>query len=249
MAGTETVSPSNTSDLLPRRSSRFKLVTWTLAEVESMPYKVLVDESHETGYLLGVRLRSGRKGQHVMRAHVVHHDEGTRFRKGDPVVVKAFSDSFEATKEALLTKQACGSRRHRRSATRVVRLLDLLTDEDFSYMVLEYLNGGDLCDRILSMDGRSVPPCLARLWYYDLLHSMIYLRAQRIAHMDISPENILLDENGRCKLIDFGMSIFLPRNHEPETVYPGLAKSGKASYISPEVYKGEPYDPVKADIW
>lgn len=244
------MSPSNASDLLPGRSNRVKLVTWTLAEVDSTSYKVLVHEGLETGYLLGERLQSGRKGQHVMAGHVLHHcDQGSRFRKGNQVVVKAFINYAEAVQEALLTRQACGSRRDSTSTNRIVRLLDLVTDETFSYIVLEYFHGGDLCDRILSMEERSVPSSLARVWYYDLLQSMIQLKARRIAHMDISPENILLDKHGRCKLIDFGMSISLPRNHEPDMVYTGLAQSGKASYIPPEVYKGVPYDPCAADIW
>lgn len=69
------------------------------------------------------------------------------------------------------------------------------------------------------------------------------LHAKRTVHLDIKPDNILLDQNENVFLADFGSSAIVP---------PGAkfkAATGTENYAAPEVLKGEAYCPFAADIW
>lgn len=65
--------------------------------------------------------------------------------------------------------------------------------------------------------------------------------ASRIAHRDLSLENILLSD-GVCKISDFALSV------ATQGASCSL-REGKDFYMAPEVVANEDYDPVKADIW
>lgn len=65
----------------------------------------------------------------------------------------------------------------------------------------------------------------------------------KIAHRDIKPGNIFIDENNRMKLADFGLAEELEAGE--------MAKDyvGTKSFMAPEIFNKRPYDPFKADIW
>ena len=64
-----------------------------------------------------------------------------------------------------------------------------------------------------------------------------------VAHRDLKPTNIMLDQQGRVKLCDFGLSLhFKPGELCTST-------SGTLNFMAPEILKRAPYDPFKADIW
>ena len=64
-----------------------------------------------------------------------------------------------------------------------------------------------------------------------------------IIHRDIKPENILLDENGRVKLADFGWSNYVNKNKDLRRTY-----CGTPEYLAPEMIKKEGHD-TSIDIW
>lgn len=70
-----------------------------------------------------------------------------------------------------------------------------------------------------------------------------YLHNQNITHRDLKLENLLLDQNYNIKITDFG---FVTSNKKCEL---SQTYCGTKSYASPEILRGEPYDPRKADTW
>ena len=64
-----------------------------------------------------------------------------------------------------------------------------------------------------------------------------------IAHRDIKPENMLLDVQNRLKMVDFGLSNMYKRGEQLGTA------CGSPCYASPEMIKGELYDPELTDVW
>ncbi|KAJ0388778.1 hypothetical protein ATCC90586_011231 [Pythium insidiosum] len=62
-----------------------------------------------------------------------------------------------------------------------------------------------------------------------------------IAHRDVSLENVLLSRGMEAKICDFGLSTSASQW--------ATGAVGKLYYMAPEVVRGEPYDPVLADVW
>ncbi|KNC51667.1 AGC/MAST/MAST protein kinase [Thecamonas trahens ATCC 50062] len=72
------------------------------------------------------------------------------------------------------------------------------------YLVMEYLNGGDVL-ALLSAFG-ALEEAHARQYVAEVVSALDYLHSHGIVHRDLKPENLLVDSKGHLKLIDFGLS-------------------------------------------
>lgn len=139
----------------------------------------------------------------------------------------------------------------------VLPIVELFSDSEFFYMVMPFLRGGDLLDvmdknRERGFNQRfSVPQ--ARAMFHDVIHGLMHLHRNGIAHRDLSVENILFDEDrGHFVVIDLGMSLRLPRDAEGNfrKFLPARAICGKYNYIAPEVWRQDDwFNPLSCDIW
>lgn len=66
----------------------------------------------------------------------------------------------------------------------------------------------------------------------------------KIIHRDIKPENLLIDENDRIKITDFGLSLFT-KNGSDEV----HNTAGSTLFFAPEVCEGRTYSGKKSDVW
>ncbi|RRT48360.1 hypothetical protein B296_00046276 [Ensete ventricosum] len=110
------------------------------------------------------------------------------------------------------------------------------------YMVLEFITGGELFDRI-ARNGK-LKEDEARKYFQQLIDAVDYCHSRGVFHRDLKPENLLLDSNGVLKISDFGLSA-LPQQED------GLLYTtcGTPNYVAPEVVKDKGYDGAKSDIW
>ncbi|MGH9209628.1 MAG: serine/threonine-protein kinase [Acidimicrobiales bacterium] len=86
----------------------------------------------------------------------------------------------------------------------IVRLLDVIEDEDEIVLVMPYLNGGNLAERV-SQHGPAPVREVERL-AQRLLGALATAHAKGIIHRDIKPANVLFDERGEPCLADFGVA-------------------------------------------
>ncbi|ESQ47001.1 hypothetical protein EUTSA_v10027753mg [Eutrema salsugineum] len=124
----------------------------------------------------------------------------------------------------------------------IVRLYEVLASPSKIYIVLEFVTGGELFDRIVH-NGR-LEESEARKYFQQLVDAIAHCHCKGVYHRDLKPENLLLDINGNLKVSDFGLSA-LPQ----QGVELLRTTCGTPNYVAPEVLSGQGYDGSAADIW
>ncbi|XP_020273162.1 CBL-interacting protein kinase 1-like [Asparagus officinalis] len=126
----------------------------------------------------------------------------------------------------------------------VVRLHEVSASKTKIYMVLEYVKGGELFDKIASKGRLSERE--GRRLFQQLIDAISYCHSRGVYHRDLKPENVLVDAHGNIKISDFGLSA-LPQHLGND----GLLHTtcGSPNYIAPEVLLNRGYDGAMSDIW
>ena len=112
----------------------------------------------------------------------------------------------------------------------VVRTLEYGKWGNTYYLVMEYLDGGNLSEHIetgsSALDGK-------RLSILTLVaHGLTYVHQQGIIHRDVCPRNIMLAEDGTPRLIDFGVAM-----GARDILRNTGARTGRSSYMAPELVR------------
>jgi serine/threonine-protein kinase len=116
----------------------------------------------------------------------------------------------------------------------IVRVRDLQIARDEGAIVLDYVDGASLADRLRS--GPPLAPAEAVEVASDVASALAAAHDEGIVHRDVTPGNILLDRDGRAHLTDFGIA----RQDGDETVATGTGLLvGTLRYIAPEQLRGE----------
>jgi eukaryotic-like serine/threonine-protein kinase len=123
----------------------------------------------------------------------------------------------------------------------IVALHDMGIEESTStpYLVMEYVEGQPL-ERIL--DKGSVPFPRACAWTADIAVALEVAHRKGVIHGDVKPANILINEEGRVKLTDFGMARLASRDTQDTPLL------GTPAYWCPEQIVGKPQD-ARSDIF
>jgi serine/threonine-protein kinase len=123
----------------------------------------------------------------------------------------------------------------------IVTLYDAIVDEDAVLLVMEYVEGPTLAERL--REGPFEPQAAIAL-LRDLADAIDHLHAQGVIHRDIKPANVLLDSGGRVKLTDLGIA---SAAHATGITTEGTIL-GTPAYMAPELFEGERARPA-ADVY
>lgn len=124
----------------------------------------------------------------------------------------------------------------------VVRLLDVLEDDTFIYLVMELCGGGSLYQYIKD---RPFDEELARFYFSQLIEGLSYCHEMGVCHRDLRLENLLLDNDGLLKITDFGQARIFKKGWDIFTTQ----LVGSLYHLSPEQINGKIYSGEKIDIW
>ncbi|MDQ7798103.1 MAG: tetratricopeptide repeat protein [Candidatus Edwardsbacteria bacterium] len=108
--------------------------------------------------------------------------------------------------------------------------------KDGCFFAMEFLPGPDILESCRGLDLRG--KCQKLI---GLCQALEYIHSRDVIHLDLKPSNLLLDESGTVKLLDFGLA------QSTVKVSP-LKISGTPSYISPEIISGQAPD-GRADLY
>jgi serine/threonine protein kinase len=128
----------------------------------------------------------------------------------------------------------------RLSHPNVARLLDAGVEDGQPYLVLEYVDGQTIdawCDtRALHVRER------VRV-FLDVLDAVAHAHVNLVLHRDLKPSNILVDAEGRVKLLDFGVAKLVESADQPAAATELTREAGRAftpAFAAPEQELGEP---------
>ncbi|KAK3721792.1 serine/threonine-protein kinase gin4 [Vermiconidia calcicola] len=124
----------------------------------------------------------------------------------------------------------------------IVRLYDVWENRNELYLIMEYVDGGELFHYVDERKG--LPEDETVYIFRQIVSALLYCHRLLICHRDLKPENILLNQKElTVKLIDFGMAALQPEGRLLST------PCGSPHYAAPEVVSSRPYDGTQADVW
>merc|ERR1719281_1617025 len=131
----------------------------------------------------------------------------------------------------------------RLSHPHIVQFVDAIDTSKYLYIVMEYLGGGSLHHYLKRRTSRRLDEVRARGIFYQACQGLKYLHDRCVVHRDIKLENLLLDESGIVKLIDFGFATIVPRGKKIRVF------CGTPSYMAPEIVTRKEHPGPNTDVW
>ena len=184
-------------------------------------------------YTLGTELGSGAFGKVVLGKHILTN-EPVAIKILDKMILSHTPDDYQSVRQEI---NILKSVKHKH----IVQLYDVLQTPRHIFIIMEYCEGKDLLDYILTKSKLSEEESLK--YFHQLINALFYLHSQNIAHRDIKIDNMLLDRNRDLKLVDFGLSTKYPDDNLLDQ------PCGTVVYAAPEVLQGREYHGMLADVW
>ncbi|XP_059221357.1 cGMP-dependent protein kinase, isozyme 2 forms cD4/T1/T3A/T3B isoform X1 [Stomoxys calcitrans] len=122
----------------------------------------------------------------------------------------------------------------------IVKLFKTFKDKKYLYMLMESCLGGELWT--ILRDKGNFDDSTTRFYTACVVEAFDYLHSRNIIYRDLKPENLLLDEKGYVKLVDFGFAKKLQSGRKTWTF------CGTPEYVAPEVILNRGHD-ISADYW
>ena len=198
--------------------------------------KVFIDSniSNKIGnYILDTELGRGAFGKVVLGKHIIT-GEKVAIKILNKIILRQTPDDYELVKKEMSILKLV---KHKY----IVQLYEILQTPSHIFIIMEYCEGKDFMDYILSQNYLNESEALK--YFQQLINALFYLHSQSIAHRDIKIDNILLDRNNNLKLIDFGLSTKYSYNKLLDQ------PCGTIVYSAPEVLECKLYHGMLADIW
>ncbi len=126
----------------------------------------------------------------------------------------------------------------------IVTIFDVGEEADTRspYIVMEYVSGESLQTRLSGME-KKLPLETALELAQELAEALDYAHAQGVVHRDIKPANILLTQDGKAKIADFGIA----KLNQAHMTLPGQVL-GSPAFMAPEQLSGEGVD-ARSDLF
>lgn len=168
-------------------------------------------------------------------------------KKNRIVAIKVLRPEYESDEEFVRRFSREAEAASKVSHENIVNMLDVGIDGDMRYIVMEYVDGQTLKEMIRQRG--TIHPDTAIRMTIRILAAVDHAHRNGIVHRDIKPQNILVDNQGRVKVADFGIARLKASQttalDEGSTTGSAL---GSVHYFSPEQARGEVAD-EKSDLY
>ena len=184
-------------------------------------------------YTLGAEVGSGAFGKVVLGKHYLT-GETVAIKILDKMILSQTPEDYELVRQEISILKIV---KHKY----IVQLYEILQTPQHIFIVMEYCEGKDLMDYILTKTRLSELESLK--FFQQLINALFYLHSQNISHRDVKIDNMLLDRNKDLKLVDFGLST----KYTDDSLLD--QPCGTVVYAAPEVLDGNDYHGMLADVW
>lgn len=153
---------------------------------------------------------------------------------------------IQCKRELLDQRQAGGAQRERAVMAKldhpfVCKLVNTFQDEACIYMLLQFVQGGELLNLIQGGDVYGgLPESAAKFFAAGILEGLTHMHQRQIVYRDLKPENVLLDKDGYAVIVDFGFSKIVS-----DKTY---TFCGTPLYLAPEIILSRGHD-RGVDYW
>ncbi|KAI9703868.1 MAG: serine/threonine protein kinase [Candelina mexicana] len=195
------------------------------------------DELHSKYGRLGKVLGSGAGGSVRL---IKRTGDGTTFAVKQFRARHAYETEKDYSKK--VTAEFCvGSTLHHGN---IIETLDIIHENGNWYEVMEYAPYDLFAIVMTGKMSREEIACS----FLQIVSGVTYLHGMGLAHRDLKLDNVVVNDKGIMKLIDFGSATVFQYPFENSTVL-ATGIVGSDPYLAPEVYDSPKYDPEATDIW
>ncbi len=174
-------------------------------------------------YWLTRVIKSG--GQGAVYAGIDQH--------GKTYAIKEMLDHFDDPRErqeAIMRFNSEAELLQQLTHPRIPRVYSHFTDEGRHYLTMDFVQGTDL-DTLLEQPPHYFPEAQVLEWAMQISDVLAYLHDKGLIYRDVKPSNIMVEQDGGIKLVDFGIAkVFTPTQRGTQIGTPG--------YAPPEQYQG-----------
>ena len=179
-------------------------------------------------------------------------------KTGDIVAIKKIKKELLAKKNQIIHVRNEQLFMSKVKSPWIVDLKASFQEDDFLYLVMEFLPGGDFMNLLIEKDKLTEEE--ARFYIAELILAVDSIHKLDCIHRDIKPDNILIDKNGHIKLSDFGLAKVSDKLYEQNSVKDEnfnpkkmthkklYSCVGTAYYVAPEVLNKKGYG-QEIDWW
>jgi len=121
----------------------------------------------------------------------------------------------------------------------VIKLVQSFRNDAFVFFLLEIVSGGELLDVLGKLGILNKSQC--QFYILSILLALQHMHERKIAYLDLKSENVLVDQQGFCKVVDFGLAVRI-------TGGKAHGVKGTPHFMCPEMILGKGYD-TTADLW
>eukprot|EP00128_Syssomonas_multiformis_P007142 Colp12_sorted_trinity150504_noHs@3862 len=125
----------------------------------------------------------------------------------------------------------------------IIKLHEVLDQDDYLYMIMEYCSGGHVRDYIKNLDSFRRERELRRI-FKQIVSAVEFCHSRGIAHRDLKSANMILDGSANVRIIDFGLAVQCWEGQKIHGEFPGTLP-----YAAPELLKRDAYVPSQVDMW